>query len=181
MKNLNAMTCCVNEVIDGKYSSISVTYPRNLEYNECRKIWEHNIINTYYLWWVMIADFIHPFHILTDSFPVFGMTQVSISCFPTITERLPVLLLISIWGGILNPIWFAVMRLRMFPLLWRTADDVSILFLVQDVVKVTDLCGEATADLKDLIKELRNGSFEFNENPWAASNSRYLILFEATS
>ena len=57
------------------------------------------------------------------------------------------------------------MRLRMFPLLWRTADDVFILFLVQDVVKVTDLCGEATADLKDLIKELRNGSFDFNENP----------------
>ena len=176
MKNLNAMTCCVNEVIDSKYSSISVTYPRDLKYNECQKIWAYNIINT-----IMNAFLIHANNILTDSFPVFGMTQVSISCFPTITERLPVLLLISIWGGILNPIWFAVMRLRMFPLLWRTADDVFILFLVQDVVKVTDLCGEATADLKDLIKELRSGRFDFNENPWAASNSRDLVLLETTS
>ena len=135
----------------------------------------------FFIWWGMNAFFVHSNNILTDSFPVFGMTQVSISCFPTITERLPVLLLISIWGGILNPIWFAVMRLRMFPLLWRTADDVFILFLVQDVVKVTDLCGEATADLKDLIKELRSGRFDFNENPWAASNSRDLVLLETTS
>ena len=134
-----------------------------------------------FIQWGMNAFLIHSNNILTDSFPVFGMTQVSISCFPTITERLPVLLLISIWGGILNPIWFAVMRLRMFPLLWRTADDVFILFLVQDVVKVTDLCGEATADLKDLIKELRSGRFDFNENPWAASNSRDLVLLETTS
>ena len=173
------MTCCVNEVIDSKYSSISVTYPRNLKYDECRK----NSSAQYHQRFlrVMNAFLIHANNILTDSFPVFGMTQVSISCFPTITERLPVLLLISIWGGILNPIWFAVMRLRMFPLLWRTADDVFILFLVQDVVKVTDLCGEATADLKDLIKVLRNGRFDFNENPWAAFNSRDLILSETTS
>ena len=177
MKNLNAMTCCVNEVIDSKYSSISVTYPRNLKYDECRK----NSSAQYHQRLVMNAFLINANNILTDSFPVFGMTQVSISCFPTITERLPVLLLISIWGGILNPIWFAVMRLRMFPLLWRTADDVFILFLVQDVVKVTDLCGEATADLKDLIKVLRNGRFDFNENPWAAFNSRDLILSETTS